>query len=369
MRSVGREKALGGGADGAVVAMLVGVVATIAGTCLALRADRTRAIDPPVRSPTGDPGEALPSAKREQQALSPLIAGATHPLGETPVADRDAALDGGVTGPGISVVVATRDRPAALESCLLALSRQSVALEIVVVDDGSADARAVAGAVRLGAPDARVVTGAGRGPAAARNLGARAARGAIVCFTDDDCLPDRRWAERLAAACAERCAAAGTTVADPAAGRAAAASQVITHTLQIASLNRAAGLLGFAPTCNLACHAEILRAVPFDESFPLAAGEDRDWCARVAGAGVGLRFVPEAIVAHGPPIGTLGLLRQQARYGRGAVRFRAVAGQRRLSGRAFYRRLARAAAREGPAVTALVLLAQAAGAAGAACEV
>ena len=33
----------------------------------------------------------------------------------------------------------------------------------------------------------------GRGPAAARNCGWHAARGALIAFTDDDTVPDRDW--------------------------------------------------------------------------------------------------------------------------------------------------------------------------------
>jgi len=276
------------------------------------------------------------------------------------------------SAPTISVVVATRDRPEVLARCLASLARQTAApLEIVVVDDGSADAQAVRAVVaraRAEGPDGArwvLIEGGGHGPAAARNLGARCACAAIVCFTDDDCRPEPDWAQRLRAGCAGGAAAAGTTTADPEAGPAAAASQLITHTLQLASLDAAAGTLGFAPTCNLACSASILREVPFDETFPLAAGEDRDWCSRLASAGVALRFVPDAVVEHRPRMGVGGLLRQQARYGRGAVRFRGAGAQRRLSGRAFYGRLARAAVRGGPRIAALVGLAQVAGAAGA----
>ncbi len=277
-----------------------------------------------------------------------------------------------MSAPAISVVVATHDRPAALERCLTALSWQTApGIEVVVVNDASARSAAVVEAVTRAddasrhGPRTRVVAGAGRGPAAARNLGAAAARGAIVCFTDDDCVPGPRWAQDLAAGCDGGAAAAGTTVADPRAGRAAAASQLITHALQLASLDRATGLLGFAPTCNLACGADVLRAVAFEESFPLAAGEDRDWCSRLAAAGIELRYVPDAIVEHRPRLGPGGLVRQGLRYGSGAVRYRAAAGGRRLSGRAFYGRLGREAASAGPRVAALVVVAQVAVAAGA----
>ncbi len=215
---------------------------------------------------------------------------------------------------------------------------------------------------RCGSSRAR---GAGRRPPATP---APARRAATSCASPTTTAwPGPLWAQRLAAACAEGGAAAGTTVADPLAGRAAAASQLITRTLQDASLD--GELLGFAPTCNLACRAEVARALPFDERFPLAAGEDRDWCARLAAAGMVLRYVPEAVVEHRPRMGLAGLVRQQARYGRGAVRFRSAGEGRRLSGRTFYGHLAREAVAAGPAVAALVVVAQVAVVAGAASEV
>ena len=278
-------------------------------------------------------------------------------------------MNADVGAPRVTVVVPTRGRPAALERCLAALAHQrGLALEIVVVDDAGAGGGAVAGALARTAPAARLERGAGRGPAAARNVGVRAACGEVVCFTDDDCVPDQDWARRLAAACAGGAAAAGATLVDPVAGASAAAAQLLTNALQHASLHAAGGTLRFAPTCNIACPLEVARRLPFDESFPHAAGEDRDWCARLDGAGVPLRFVPAATVVHRPRLGVSGLLRQQRRYGRAAVRFRAAGGGRRLAGRAFYARLARDAARCRVTVAALVALAQAAVLAGAALE-
>ena len=69
---------------------------------------------------------------------------------------------------------------------------------------------------------------------------------------------------------------------------------------------------------------------------------------------------------HRPQLGLRGLLRQQHRYGRGAVRYRQAGGG--LAGPAYYARLVRECARAGAGVTALVALAQAAVAVGAAAE-
>ncbi len=259
----------------------------------------------------------------------------------------------------ISVVVPTCDRPDALARCLAALARQhtTAPLEIVVVDDGRDDVLA---------PGVRVIRARRAGPAAARNLGARAARGAVICFTDDDCAPGPGWAQRLADACAHGGAAAGTTIADPEAGAPAAAAQLLTNTLMATSRDAATGGLRFAPTCNLACDAGTFAALPFDESFALAAGEDRDWCSRLVASGSALRHVPAAVVVHRPRLGVRGLVRQQLRYGRGAVGFRAAGGS--LAGAGFYRELAHASARAGLPTAALVALAQAAVAAGVARE-
>ncbi|MGQ0483100.1 MAG: glycosyltransferase family 2 protein [Pseudonocardia sp.] len=295
--------------------------------------------------------------------------------------------------PAVSVVVPTRDRPDRLAVCLAALRRQTVpALEIVVVDDASRDAAAVA-AVVAAVPGARLVRGQGRGPAAARNAGVAAARAPIVCLTDDDCEPVPGWAAALAArigsestevpapASTEGPAPASTEDPVPAAAAAgptrngrpgsvcAAAAQAIASHLAEATMDADTGRMRFAPTSNLACATAVLRAVPFDERYPLAAGEDRDWCARLLAAGHPLLFAPEALVRHHQELTPAGFWRQQVRYGRGGYRFRA--DHRTLlrpEPAGFYTGLLRRGFAEGPRAGLLVGLAQVATAVGMARE-
>lgn len=285
---------------------------------------------------------------------------------------RPAPTPVAVAEPVASVVVPTRDRPAALAGCLAALERQAdggPAFEVVVVDDRSRDPAAVA-AVVARVPHARLVDGAGRGPAAARNLGAAAARARIVCFTDDDCRPRPGWlAGLLAPIEAGAPAAAGPTRTARGAPAPVVASQVVTNHLTASSLDPATGRLGFAPTCNLAVRADVLAAVPFDEAYPLAAGEDREWCDRLATTGFELRAAPGAVVEHRPTLTVRGFWRQQVRYGRGAHRY--LGGRpsgSRIQGRRFYLGLLRSGAAEGPVAAALVVLAQLATVAGLAAE-
>jgi len=269
---------------------------------------------------------------------------------------------------GISVVIPTRDRPASLARSLRALARQDAkGLEIVVVDDGSRDREAVSRATRSAA-GVRLIRLAGVGPASARNAGARAAEEDVVLFTDDDCEPEPEWVATLARRAEAGGVAAGLTVPPPDAAPAAIASQAITNHLQLAGLT-ATGRLDFAPTCNLGCSRDAIRALPFDESYPDAAGEDRDWCARAVAAGLAPAYEPEAVVVHNQALGIPGLLRQQLRYGRGAVRFRRGAtGDRGFGAASFYAGLLRAGFASGPGVGGLVVVAQVAVALGAGFE-
>jgi glycosyltransferase involved in cell wall biosynthesis len=269
----------------------------------------------------------------------------------------------------ISVVVPTRDRLASLAGCLGALAAQDApALEVVVVDDGSADPTAVAAAVRRWR-QARLVRTEARGPAAARNAGAKEARGDVICLTDDDCEPEPAWARVLAAA-AEGGAAAGRTVLPAGANPPVRASQAIANHLLTASLDPVTGLAGFAPSCNLAITRSAFDRVPFDEGYPHPGGEDRDWSARAAAADLALRYEPRALVVHRQRLDLTSFLRQQFRYGRGAARFRKGGGRvgRGLARPAFYAGLVRAGFDHGRWSGALVVAAQGAAAAGIAAE-
>jgi glycosyltransferase involved in cell wall biosynthesis len=266
--------------------------------------------------------------------------------------------------PDVSVIVPTRDRPAALERCLRALSHQTVgaALEVIVVDDGSRPGAVDAVASRFSR--VRVIRTERMNPAAARNVGVRAATGGVICLTDDDCEPEPDWAERLAAAIRDGAdASAGLTVVSPGSSSAAVASQLIADFLVQHGRGQATHL-SFAPTNNLACRSALLAELPFDESYPFAAGEDRDWCARLVESGGTLVFEERARVIHATDEHK-GFWRRNYRYGRGGQRFRSThdtVGRREPV--AFYARLVREGFRRGPAVGLLICMAQVATAAG-----
>lgn len=94
-----------------------------------------------------------------------------------------------------SVVICTRDRPEALARCLASLPHQTLLpTEIIVVDNASKDERTRDVACAAGTTYIREDQ---PGLDFARNAGARAARGEIVAYTDDDVSLHPRWLERL----------------------------------------------------------------------------------------------------------------------------------------------------------------------------
>ncbi|MGZ4315753.1 MAG: glycosyltransferase family 2 protein [Gaiellaceae bacterium] len=263
----------------------------------------------------------------------------------------------------ISVVVPTRDRPRALWRCLEALSAQTLSgqLEVVVVDDGSVDGAAVAETVSRW-PGARLLRQAPSGPAAARNVGARAARGTFICLTDDDCEPQGDWAERLVEGLQLEADAVGGRTVGATNNVLVRASELIARAPALVSTD---DTLVFAPSNNLACAAEVLSAVPFDERYPAAAGEDRDWCERLLQSGRVLRYEPSAVLLHHQDLDIRSFFRQQLRYGRGAFRFRRMRAEpRSLEQPWFYVRLVRRAFADGIMTGMLVCAAQVATALG-----
>jgi GT2 family glycosyltransferase len=233
------------------------------------------------------------------------------------------------------VIVPTRDRPAQLTDCLDALARLEYPgglLEIVVVDDGGdADLAAVFERADSG-PEMRLLRQEHRGPAAARNLGAGDAQGAVLAFTDDDCLPEPAWLRAMADAVAAAPAGAavgGRTVNALGGNPYASASQHI-QDLVYEHFNADHTEARFFASNNLAVPREAFEELGgFDaERFPFAS-EDRDLCDRWRASGRALHYAPAAVVLHAHELDLAGFVRQHAAYGRGAARYQRARAARR----------------------------------------
>jgi GT2 family glycosyltransferase len=236
----------------------------------------------------------------------------------------------------ISVVIPTYNRPDRLVHCLRALAAQDYPrdrFEVLVVDDGSDAPLAPVVARFRDALNVTLVVQPNAGPARARNHGAARARGRWLAFTDDDCAPRPDWLTRLAACCRERPdgLVGGHTINALRHNVCAIASQSLIDYLYAHHASLEATAPAFFTSNNFVVAAERFQAVGgFDESFPLVAGEDREFCDRWQERGGALQYAPDAIVLHGHELSLRRFWRQHTNYGRGACHLRRV---RTLQGR------------------------------------
>lgn len=220
-----------------------------------------------------------------------------------------------------SVVVPTRDRPEQLGRCLDSLVELRSAAgepELIIVDDDPGRGAELQVFTHPDKPRFTYLNAGGNGPATARNMGARAASGDLLAFTDDDCEPEPGWLEAMEEALRgnEGAAAAGATL-NGAPEACSEVSQLVVSALQRSE--RALGGPAFVASNNVAFPRQMfLDLAGFDESFPLAAAEDRDLCERWIRAGHRFIDVPGARILHRHHLDLRRFWRQHYRYGQGA---------------------------------------------------
>jgi GT2 family glycosyltransferase len=142
-----------------------------------------------VRSPAAQ--ESVAATTVELRGRLPLI---------SPAARDWRAARTRAERPRLSVVIPTLDRPSLLAPTLSCLTRQTLQeLEVIVVDDGSKDARAVRNAAEAFAPLVRYLRIGNAGEAGAVNRGIAEARGEYINFlSDDDAYAPELFAEAAA---------------------------------------------------------------------------------------------------------------------------------------------------------------------------
>ncbi len=186
-----------------------------------------------------------------------------------------------------------RNRLAELARCLAALDAQDFPLasyEVIVCDDGSTeDVQSLVRDVTQRGGNWVYLRQSPKGPGAARNLGIRHARGAIVAMTDSDTIPQPDWLAMLCQTLAEHPAAAAVE------GQVYAPNEGEYGPLGEGPTNRSGGVY---LTCNCAYRRAVLRRVGgFDESFPYPAYEDTELAARAQQFG-SIVWQPAALVLH-----------------------------------------------------------------------
>ncbi len=226
-----------------------------------------------------------------------------------------------------SVIVPARDVRAHLPAFLAglrALRVPSGGVEVLVVDNGSTDGSAE----RLAAePGISLLHEATVGAYAARNAGVRAARGALLAFTDPDCVVAPDWLEqyeqafrdpRVVLACGPRHPARWTR------GTKVLADYETAKDAAVLGGDDASRYYGF--TNNLALRREVLEGPePF---VPVPRGADAILVRRVVDrfGTSAVAFASRAVVLHAEFTGVLAYYRKVLTYARTRRAMSQVAG-------------------------------------------
>jgi GT2 family glycosyltransferase len=242
--------------------------------------------------------------------------------------------------PAISVVVATRDRPASLRVCLDSLLKQDYpAFDIVVVDSAPASSETADLIANHYASTSQIRYVHERRPGLgmAHNCGLKHVDAPIVAFTDDDVIVDPRWLSTLAADFVDDRVACVTGLILPAELETRAQYWTERHggfgkgfTRRAFTLDEgraesplfpyAAGQLGSG--ANMAFRTDALRRIGgFDPALGAGTlargGDDLASFVAIVQAGHTLVYDPEALVWHHHRRGEDGMRRQAYGYGVG----------------------------------------------------
>jgi GT2 family glycosyltransferase len=233
------------------------------------------------------------------------------------------------------VVICTRDRPDDLRRCLAALSRQTQRPDqVIVVDNAPTNDATRAVAVAAGVDCIREDR---PGLDRARNAGARAARGDIVLYTDDDVVPHPAWLARMVAAFDADHVACVTGLVVPA----ALDTWSQQYFERFKGFGRGYRRIDFGPAffavdrtrgcepwrigagASMAFRRAVFRRVGlFDERLDAGAAGcsgDTEYWHRILAAGLTCRYEPSAVAFHHHRRDVAALARQVRAYARGAA--------------------------------------------------
>ncbi len=217
----------------------------------------------------------------------------------------------------LTVVVPAHDRVGELDDCLRSLH----GLNVVVVDDCSEDADAVASVVTD--QQARlVVRSMNGGPAAARNSGIHETTSEFIAFVDSDCTVPSFWLDSLMPLFDDPTVGAVAPRIRPHIEDDALTTKFETAASALdmgehAEVVRIGGQLAYLPAAVLIVRRSAIPKGGFDEALRL--GEDVDFIWRMVEDGWQVRYEPKVVANHELRGDFLALLARRFEYGTSAV--------------------------------------------------
>lgn len=238
----------------------------------------------------------------------------------------------------LSVVIPSYGRPDHLKACIGGLMCQTFIepWEIVIIDDGSStpitrQSLSVSDSLIPPYPHIRIIRQNNAGPATARNRGVAAAKGQLIAFIDDDCVPEPRWLSQLVHYWRQHrnYLVGGSTINGLKNNIYADASQAIVS-LVYRYFNTDPETAVFLASNNILCSkAQFQQLGGFAEDFPRAGAEDRDFCDRWRMMKWKIAWDQQALVNHYHHQNLSGFIDLHIRYGRGAYIYHKKRRQRR----------------------------------------
>lgn len=212
----------------------------------------------------------------------------------------------------ISIIIPAYNAEKSIQGCLDSLLTQQDydgEKEVIVVDDGSTDkTRDLVSKYNI-----TLLRQDHKGPAAARNLGARTAKGRVILFIDADCVADKSWISEMFSPFQE------SGIAGVQGVYRTTQKDIVARFSQLEIENRykrmlARNSIDFIGTYAAAYTRQVfLENDGFHEGFQSASGEDPDLSFRLADKGHKLVMAPKAIVYHQHP-STIGKYLKQKFY-------------------------------------------------------
>jgi glycosyltransferase involved in cell wall biosynthesis len=217
--------------------------------------------------------------------------------------------------PFLSVIIPTHNRLALLKKTLSHVRDQTYPqdhFEIIVVDDGSQDGTSVYLTQLAQQNEVKYIRQDRSGPAASRNAGAQEARGEILVFTDDDCLPEPNWLTELATSYTVNIqpnpVAVGGRIENIPSGHWIHKFYAVQSAQHRSNHSKHPS---FLDTANASFkRSQFLAIGGFDKNYQHPGGEDVDLGFRYIAAGFQLQTNQEAIVLHVGPASFWGYLKR-----------------------------------------------------------
>lgn len=223
--------------------------------------------------------------------------------------------------PLISIIIPTYNRKEDLRrliSSIINLKGDLDEVEVIVVDDGGKTPFEKAGIDPLDRLRLTLIRQKNQGPAAARNYGAKKAKGNFFVFLDDDCTLPVDWYLNVRQNLNHESMLIGHTENMLKEWIFSEASQELTQFL-FSYYNSDRFNAQFITSNNMITPRRLFRKLGgFSRDFPKAGAEDRDFCDRWLAAGYNISFVPIIVVEHRHKMHLYQFLCQHFRYGKGA---------------------------------------------------